>query len=558
MKKHFLVRRCLLAVLAVVLVAGISACSGGGGGGDTGTLDSNTTTTTTTNGEVGTTTNPGPVSANSVNQVQLTGTIAAGAGAQGLSGMRAAAVADAVWAVPIAKMQGANIDPVNFMLRKTASLATDGTFSFQLAKTITLQEILVTVPNLDAGGMPADTVFDVDWLLVQMAGATPVNVIQLQGDATYDGMLSLPLSAFTPTTMDLGSISSASGVAALSVSGLASNVTISASSLALMARSDDILATIKDVIRNCDLNTNKCISAQQSFVFMGDYAQITHAANYARAGAYSGYQFYFDVVDYFNKADFDGICPESGSSATVVYTLSPPSPVSVESVTYSNVNPLSTGTSGTNQRNNLNDGAYTECFKQGAPLYLRKDNATQDWNLQFITGDEPQQLTTATPAGNWTLARSADSGANFATIANFEFALANPVDGTGNPIVFVPAIRFDTDGAGGLTTLHVKWYQHNGANYVEVTDAALLNSLMGGFEVAMDDFNGIETDGGTRRSAHANNISFGTASVDVSNLDTKGKFLYNSSSTTAYNLDYTGISYQFGGQSFRFVWRPTN
>lgn len=545
MKKHFLVRRCLLAVLAVVLVAGISACSSGGGGGDTGTLDSNTTTTT--GGEGGTTTNPGPVSAN---QVQLSGTIAAGAGAQGLSGMRAAAVADAVWAVPIAKMQGANIDPVNFMLRKTASLATDGTFSFQLEKTMTLAEIKAKVPTIDTGGMPDTTVFDVDWMLVQMAGGAPTSVIALQGDAAYDSLLSIPLSAFTPSTINVGTVNGATGVANLSVSSLASNVTMSASSLAALARTDDILGAIKDVIRNCDLTTNKCKSANQAFVFMGTYANLIDPVNYDKGSTYTGYQLYFDLNDYFDKTDFDGICPGASGSVTVEYQLTPPSPISIGSATYSS---LSSDPTDTGNPTLTGDGTETRCFKNN--LYVNKSNSTNTWNLQFITGDIPAQLTTSTPAGDWVLSRKTLPGGTLTEIGRFEFSLAKPVDGSGNPIVFVPALRLDTDGAPdfGVTTAHVKWYQYIGSGYVEVTDAALLDSQLGSYEISLDDENGLGT--GNLRRAQQWGIPFSTATIDVSNLDGNGKFCYGYIGELKYSLKYIGISYMFGGQNFRFAWR---
>jgi hypothetical protein len=523
----------LLAIMAATVFT-CTGCNNGGGG-------SNSTAGTSTGTTTGTSTG---------SAVRLTGTITGSMNAGLFKSSKAAALTvDEVWAIPIAKMQGANIDSVNVMLRKTSTLTTNGDFTFDLEKTITLSDILAKIPTMDTGDMPADSVFDVDWMLVQMSGAEPVSVIALQGDTTYDSLLSIPVSAFTPGSMNVGVVDPASGVATLTVSSLSGDVTMSSASLAALARADNIMATIKDVIRNCDITANKCYSGRQSFVFTGSYGNLT-AGTYDTAGSYSGYQLYFKLTDYFDKTDFDGICPASGP-ATVEYQLTPPGPISVGSVTYYS---LSSGTSNTVTLNDLNGGAYTECFKDGVSLYLRKDNSptSSSWDLQFITGDN--MLISATPPGDWVLSRKGSGDPGFTDLARFEFSLANPVDASGFPIVFVPAIRFDTDGSSGITMLHLKWYQNDGAGtFVEVTDTAMLDSLMGGFEVSMDDFSGTTIDS-TRRSAQLNNISFGTASIDVTDLDGKGKFYYNYSLEDKYSLEYIGVDYMFGGQSFRFAW----
>lgn len=525
MKKQF------SSMLVISIVIALVACSGGGGGKSEG--------------------------GGTQSGVQLSGTIVGGGPAPKFSGpflvSAPALTPNAVWAIPIAKMQGANVDPVNFMLREETPIGPGGIFTFNLKKTITMREIVAKVPAMDYTGFTLDSVFDVDWMLVEMSGNTPVSVIRLAADLTYDSMMSIPLSAFTPTSLDLGIVSG--GTASLTVGAIASDVTMSSGSLAAIARADDILGTITDIIRNCDINNNKCYSARQSFAFKGLYSNIssTVTASYDLAGAYQGYQIYFDVNDYYGKGDFDGICPVSAGTPSVVYTLAPPAPISIQSVTYSPSSPLTTSGTNTGVRANINNGAYTECFKGALPLYFRKSNTTNDWNLQFITGDSASQLATAFPAGDWVLSR------NSATIARFEFSLAKPVDGSNYPIVIVPGIRLSVNPLdGSISAVNVKWHRWTGSAYEEVTDAALLNSMMGGFELSMDDMDGAvnaNPSDASRRSVQINNIDFATSSVNVSSPgDAKGPFYYNYQLEAKYNLDYIGISYQFGGQSFRFVW----
>lgn len=500
-----------------------------------------------------------------VSLVQLVGTVTTGTTvgpAMKASVAALASTANQVWAMPVAEMQGANIDRLNLLLRQAAILDGSGNFTFNLKKTITIEDVVAVMPSA-AGQFPAGTVFNVNWLLVLVDNTTtpptPVSVVELQGDIAGEGLVAIPLSAFSKNNLDLGTIDAQTGASTTTVSGLAADLSLSSSHLSSLVRTNRILKKIMDIIRNCDLATGDCYEARQSYVFMGNYDNLIDLANYDTAGSYSGYQLYFDVTDYFDKTDFDGICPGTGS-ATVQYHLTPPGPVEVLGITYDLANPFDSGAEA-GELKEINDGAYTQCFKNPLPLYVRRDNAatSQDWSLQFITGDEADQVTDDTPLGFWTLSRKSSGETDYTNLAQFEFAIGNPVDSEGHPVVFVPAVRFDTDGLTptGLTTLNVKWYQYIGAGYVEITDTTLLTSLLGSFQISLDDMDGIigATD---RRSAQQNGIPFSTSSIDVSDLDSKGKFLYDYSLEDQYNLDYFGISYGFAGQSFRFAWRPVH
>ena len=524
-------------LLSLVLVAGGCSSSSSDSPATTTTTTTDTTTTTTSTKGSG---------------VHLTGSVGSGSPVSGFFNMRfAAPVTTAVWAMPIAKIGGANIDSMSFMLRETSTL-TSGNFSFDLRKSITVAEIKAKFPGMDFTGYADTAAFDVDWMLVQMAGTTPLNVIQLKSDATYSSLITIPLSAFTSSVLDIGAVNS--GAAALTVGGIASSLTLTSSSLVALARADDILGTITDVIRNCDVSDNLCISAEQGFVFMGIHSAISTTEN--RADSYSGYQLHFQLQDKYSKTDFDGICPGAAGPPTIEYTLTPPQPISLNSATYS---VLTTSLTSTGDPSILSNGTdtYTNCFKDNL-INLRKNNAaaSNDWYLSFGTGDMASNLITDTTAGDWVLSRNTSTGLT-GEVGRFEFALAKPVDGAGMPIVFVPAIMIDLDGTGdkGITTLHIKWVQYSGSGYVEVTDAALLNSLMGGFDVYLIDDNGIDSAPGSRW-ASKNGIDFGTHTIDISDLDGKGKFYYQyTADNTKYKLDYIGVGYRFGGQNFRFAWR---
>lgn len=533
------------SLLSVVLAGALAACGGGGGG------------TAGSGGDGG-----GTGGGATPSGVRLTGTVAGGG--SGLGGVelrygpRAAGSggANEVWAIPIAKMQGANINSANVMLRETKPLPADGKFQFDLAKSITVAEVEAKVPNVDLGDLPEDYAFDVDWLIVTVdttsSPPSVVSQVRLAPDGNYEDLLALPTSGFKDgeNTLDLGTVGS-DGQAATATAVMETKTKLSSDSLKTLARADDILKTLKDIIRNCDISTNKCYEARQSFVFTGNYAAL--ASGFDKATSYSGYQLYFDLNDYYGTADFDAVC-----AGTVVYTLTPPGNVTVNGITYNATNPMTTGSMSATVEPR-NDGAQEICSKSGVFLSKNKDGSGnwRDWMLQYITGDNATELTTDMPAGDWVLSR------NGTEIARFEFRAASPVDADGNPITFLPEIRLlnssgNTVSAGEkIQTVALKWYRWDSASagYVEISgaDLALLDDLASSFDFGMFDLNG-KTGSPGQAYPRVEGKSFqNDTTIDVSSWD----FYYNYTQDEAqYNAEYVGLSYQFGGQGFRFSWRP--
>ncbi len=486
--------------------------------------------------------------------VLLTGTVAGSGGSGMMAGMESryspqAASANEVWAIPIAKMQGANISPINLKLRKTTPLPADGSFEFDLPKTITAGEVRALVPDVDIDeSVPDDYAFDVDWLVVTVDTSTnPVKVVsqvRLGEGNGYGDLYALPISGFAEasTTLELGSVA-ADGTAQTTTDVMTDKTTLSSDSIKTLARADDVMQALKDIIRNCDISTGECKSARQSFVFMGDYAQLT--SGYDPAVNYSGYQFYFDVNDYFDTTDFDAVC-----DGTRVYTLAPPGNVTVNGTTYNATNPMSTG-AGSATVEDRNGGAQKTCGKNNTFLSKNGNGTTwTDWMLQFITGDRPSELTSTMPAGDWVLSRDGIE------IGRFEFRLANPIDSSGKPIVFVPALQLTTspttDG-DKINSVAIKWYRWDGTAYVEISgvDLAMVQSLIGGFDFSIGDWDG--KTGATGQ--HYPRWSGRNATIDTS-IDLSGEdFYYNYLGSDHYNATYIGVYYQFGGQGFRFAWR---
>ena len=263
---------------------------------------------------------------------------------------------------------------------------------------------------------------------------------------------------------------------------------------------------------------------------------------------YSGYQFYLDLNDDYDPTDFDAIC-----DGTRVYTLAPPGDITVNGTTYNATNPMSTG----HEPATVQDRTGQKiCSKNNTFLSKNGDdtNGWTDWLLQFITGDRPTELTNAMPAGDWVLSRDGEE------IARFEFRNANPIDADGKPIVFVPAVQLlKADGspvnAGEkIEKVAIKWYRWDSTvnDYVEISgsDRALVQNLTGGFDFSMADLDGKDgnhAQANWRRELNAQN----DVTIDVSSAE----FYYNYSGSEQYNATYLGISYQFGGQGFRFSWR---
>lgn len=525
-------------IISLMVLFAFYACSGGGGSGSGG------------NGS-------------NIEGVHLTGKLSGLSGSQSiLKGIaQAQATPNHVWAIPIAKIQGANIDPINVYLRQSETFSSDGSFSFVLPKSITVQELKSKFPDIELPpDIPDSYSFELDWLIVTVDTTTnPVTVldmIQLTGNSNYDSLMLLPISSFTADSFDLGLITS--GDSEKTTDTIETVSTVTGESLKTLSRADNIMRSLKNVIQNCDIVNNKCKEARQSFAFTGTYTAIGTA--YDKAINYSGYQFYLDLNDYYGVSDFDGICPGSGS-ASIIYTLTPPSDIVINGTTYNQTNPMTTGTNPGVQEARGTDEMVCSLGKDGVFVWKKKDSTGQwkEWGLQFITGDTPQELTTQMPQGQWVLQRNGNE------IARFEFILANPVDTNGKPLVFVPAIRLRNNGndvntGDPITHVEVKWYRWDDAvnDYVEITgnDLAMLDDLAGDFELAIGDWDGITGDT-SQRYLHWWNLSFAAdTSINVSSpADNKGPFYYDYAGADKYNAYYLGISYQFGGQTFRFVWR---
>lgn len=525
-------------IISLMVLFAFYACSGGGGSGSGG------------NGS-------------NIEGVHLTGKLSGLSGSQSiLKGIaQAQATPNHVWAIPIAKIQGANIDPINVYLRQSEPFSSDGSFSFVLPKSITVQELKSKFPDIELPpDIPDSYSFELDWLIVTVDTTTnPVTVldmIQLTGNSNYDSLMLLPISSFTADSFDLGLITS--GDSEKTTDTIETVSTVTGESLKTLSRADNIMRSLKNVIQNCDIVNNKCKEARQSFAFTGTYTAIGTA--YDKAINYSGYQFYLDLNDYYGVSDFDGICPGSGS-ASIIYTLTPPSDIVINGTTYNQTNPMTTGTNPGVQEARGTDEMVCSLGKDGVFVWKKKDSTGQwkEWGLQFITGDTPQELTTQMPQGQWVLQRNGNE------IARFEFILANPVDTNGKPLVFVPAIRLRNNGndvnpGDPITHVEVKWYRWDDAvnDYVEITgnDLAMLDDLAGDFELAIGDWDGITGDT-SQRYLHWWNLSFAAdTSINVSSpADNKGPFYYDYAGADKYNAYYLGISYQFGGQTFRFVWR---
>ena len=166
-----------------------------------------------------------------------------------------AASANEVWAIPIAKMQGANISPINVMLRETKPLPADGKFSFTLPKTMTVLEIEDRVDSINIDdSYPDDYAFEVDWLLVTVDTSTnPVTVVsqvRLGEEGSFGDLYALPLSGFKDdsTSLDLGDVGS-DGTAATKTTVMTEKTSLSSDSIKTLARADDVMQARTPVVR---------------------------------------------------------------------------------------------------------------------------------------------------------------------------------------------------------------------------------------------------------------------------------------------------------------------
>ncbi len=444
-----------------------------------------------------------------------------------------------VWAIPAPAEFGGAISSESMQYIKEINVGSDGTINAELEKTF----------EYDYQG--TTYTLHLNWILVLMdESGNPVGYVSIptasSGSSSLQG---LPVGWASADAIDLGTMTKSGNdaVSNKTTSDLATVVNYTVDQLAEMASTDDTLRILKNLINNCDFsdkNNIKCVTAELTFVFTGDYDQIT--TDYNRADTFAGYNIYLSNENY-DSSEADKIC-----DGTVVYNLYPPSDVVVHydggTHTFTATDPLTTGTSSATMTGHGDDAM--QCSKN-IPSMVDVSKSTTDssqWQFEFLAGaEESNRGSDDLPSGTWSLNRT-ESGSSV-NVANFDFAIGKPVDDSGHIKVFVPAIKITTDSSGVIQKIYIKWYIYDTttSSYKEA-DIDVMSAFIGNtVSIEIADYTGTDT-----YSKYKGNLSL-QQNMEV-DIPSDWNFTYNDKSATHY-AELIGVFYTMGGQNYSFFWR---
>lgn len=157
----------------------------------------------------------------------------------------------------------------------------------------------------------------------------------------------------------------------------------------------------------------------------------------------------------------------------------PPSGVTISqnSINYTDANPMSNLGLVSNQITSSNCGVGT--------LYVQGSGSNPaGFNVGGDGFDSPQVI----PAGAWKVKLGSNE------VAAFDLAMASPVDGDGNPRIWVPVIRIEKDADNFITAIKAKLFRwdRQTSSYVEVTDLTTFKNSTNNFSVSLADYSGVD------------------------------------------------------------------
>lgn len=421
-----------------------------------------------------------------------------------------------------------NENGFGYEFAKEIAIGNDGSFSVDLPKKITSEGREYTV----------------SWvvLLEKLDGTVEFLSIPAQNNET---LLEIPI-ANVPSNLDIGTVNSQAGEAQSSsnTTVLANIVSLNVADLQQLAKNDDYLKAAANWYLNSYGRNNSTVTTETlQVVSSGNYDSI--GANYNLAAAFQGYAFHFHAGK--NSAiatGFNSICGSAGS-----LKLYPPDSTSLSTGsnndTFTSSSPLSSGAASITTQSS----GEKEC--SGGISYLRKDTDGQT-TVNFIVGDDTSQLIATKPIPNGIFKlRMGDQ-----LIGNYQLSYNLPL--ANNVLkVPVPAIKLNLDSNNRILGINIKWRSYNAVtNAFDLIDSATLSSVVDGFSIHLDDFDGVSGNS-NRLEVSCSNITPATNYVDLSTCTNYQPMTYNYSGGDMYVADDINVNLYMLNTEYRFTYRRT-
>jgi hypothetical protein len=345
-----------------------------------------------------------------------------------------------------------------------------------------------------------------------------------------DSLIKMPI-ADAKSDIDLGELTMNSNEAQSSntISDNAADFNLSLSQLKEMARTDNVLKTIKNLYANYDMSTGVYCTMNIVYQWFSlDPSQISNkfadpaADNYITMGNLC-------YILNFNINDPANVIYNNIAATNDTLDLFPPA--TVYGISYYGYNPADTNAWIRSTNNpgqfasskvSLNDNNY-------AYFYLNADQSPITCNYSYF-GWLPVP-------GFWYLKKNQSQ-----VLATYDMAAGSPPDSNGHPYVYIPAVRLNVNPDKSISSIDIKWYYYGAGGYQEVTDFTDFNNAVANISVGLD--------------RYVMGYRYGEYGKFTNNSYTpQSAWDFFGSSVTNRILDAVSINYNMYGSGFRVEWR---
>ncbi len=475
------IRWCLRASAFVLALALLPACGGGssGGGGAAGP-------------EV----------------VTLSGTLGGGYVPLGLKGPRGLAVGVDVDRVLAIQSEQGRIGSFSMVNSKSADINPDGTFSIALEK-------------------------DYDWILVLVNTTAPLATDRFVGyiDLSAGGpnsLLLMPATEATTSSHDMGAIAAAGDTAVATNPLTSSQLSLTATQLGNLAKNDDRFKSVKNLVLNYDSTSGIYYTLRPDFKWRGTYASIQNAFPDLVATpafyTYNAYNFQLDsnstevTIEQIGASGVPRVAVELFTPVGTTATSTSPAR------TYDLTTPIA------------NNAAVNSAPAPDGSIESTDDDFYATNRYPPISYSFGSSLGGTIPDGYWSYKVGAVQK------AQFDVAVAKPIDPAGKPLGVTPVIRVNTEAVTNrITSIDIQWYYLDGGVYVPLSDLSLLSHLVGTGDVYLDN----------RMTGSAyESITF-NPSTDTS-IVPPSTWYFDTATGPGYLAESIGIFYESSGVGFFF------
>lgn len=334
--------------------------------------------------------------------------------------------------------------------------------------------VSTTVNGDGTFSMDLDKTFDWLLVLIDTTAATTdekfTGYVALKADAT-ESLLAVPTSSASVSELDLGTVSLSGDLALSGTTADTTQFSMTASELLNLAKNDDLMKNVKNLVLNYDSGTGIYYQLRADFVFDGDYASLENAFSAASLYQYQNYAFQLDSNQ--TAVTMDEVCVGVSQVSLQLYPPAGETIVTTDPlISYDASNPMSnSGATCT-----VAGDGFIEAWTPTGDFYAT--NRYGDVSFNFGMG-----MIGVIPAGYW------QYKVDGAITGEFDVAVATPVTASDQISSFAPVLRVNTDLVTGMiTSIDIKWFYLDGVSYVELTDISALEHLVGSADIYLDNW----------------------------------------------------------------------